>query len=165
MTEREDRTGQGPGPTERRLTVSEAATVLETTPEAVRGRIRRGTLRAEREAGRVYVVLDADQVRSTADQAPGQSSAPASLEAELRDRLRYVERQLEAERQAHAEARRLLAAALERIPPQIEPPSEPSEAPSEATEQPGRVGPQAPLEEAQEGTERPSTRRWWEFWR
>src|ERR671910_678882 len=42
----------------RRLTVPQAAQALGTTEGAVRGRIKRGTLRSHREAGTVYVVLE-----------------------------------------------------------------------------------------------------------
>ena len=66
----EDRT-----PPKRRTTVSEAASILGISAEAVRGRIRRGTLPVEREGGAVYVLLEgepkdrttADQSRTTAD--------------------------------------------------------------------------------------------------
>jgi excisionase family DNA binding protein len=121
--------------TERRLTVSEAAAALGITPEAVRGRIRRGTLRAERSGGHVYVVLDADQPRPTGDQPTDRSE----LVEELRAHHATLREQLEAERQAHAEARRLLAAALERIPPQLEAPPEARERPEKATEEPERA--------------------------
>ncbi len=123
----------------RRTTVAEAAEVLGLSAEAVRGRIRRGTLPVEREGGKLYVLLEhgdedrttADQSRTTADQPTDRTDALiATLEGQIED----LREQVRSERQAHAEARRLLAAALERIPPQLEPP----EAPQTATEQPGR---------------------------
>ena len=43
-------------------------------------------------------------------------------------------------------------------PPAEEEPSGPQETPTAATEQPGRVGPQTPLERAHEAPERPP---WW----
>src|SRR5215211_7108040 len=150
--------------TRRRLTVTQAADQLGVSVDAVRARIKRGTIAHVRTGGRVYVLLDADQdtAQDTAHadhagrayrQAEGRRHVDPLTE-ELRDRLRFVEGQLEAERQAHAEARRLLAAALERIPPQIEAPSEARESPTAATEQPGRVEPQPPLEGAE-------PRSWW----
>jgi len=53
----------------RRTTVAEAAELLGISAEAVRGRIRRGTLPVEREGGTVYVLLE-HQVddRTTGDQ-------------------------------------------------------------------------------------------------
>ena len=157
----------------RRTTVAEAAEALGISVEAVRGRIRRGTLPVEREGGTVYVLLDpgvenrttADQPRTTPDRPADRTEA---LIASLEDQIEDLREQVRSERQAHAEARRLLAAALERIPPQAEPPSqeaptEPTEdaempmgpAPSEArgyavTEQPGRVEPQHSIDSADE---------------
>jgi hypothetical protein len=118
----------------RRLTVSEAAGVLGLTESAVRGRINRGTLEAEREGGTVYVRLSDEQSADTHQRTgdyPGESSA---LTSALEARIESLERQLTAERSSSAELRRLLAAALERIPPQLEPPSEPPESPETAME-------------------------------
>ncbi len=131
------------GPAERRTTVAEAAEVLGISAEAVRGRVRRGTLPVERERGTVYVLLDypaddrttGDQPRTTGDRPPSDSTALISAKDETIATLRD---QLEAERQAHAEARRIIAGLVERIPPAIEAPGAPetvdSEAASEGTE-------------------------------
>jgi excisionase family DNA binding protein len=123
----EDRTG-APRQTERRVTVSEAAQVLGISPEAVRMRIKRGTLRSMRRAGRVYVLLGLEpNTEHTTDRTPDHTE----------ELIRTLREQLELERQAHAEARRLLAAALERIPA-IEAPQEPSES---SAHSPGPVPP------------------------
>ncbi len=137
------REGVGRG-ARRRLTVAQAADQLGTTVDAVRGRIKRRTIAHEREGGRVYVLLDADEPRQGRDQDAD----------ELRDRLRYVEGQLQAERQAHAEARRLLLAALERIPAIEAPPETPPGAPETASGGPG--GGETPG-----GQDRPAERPWW----
>jgi hypothetical protein len=100
-------------------------------------------LRAEREAGRVYVLLAGEASRDR----PGDES---ELVAVLKE-------QLQAERQAHAEARRIIAGLVERIPA--------IEAPQDATEQPqdaedataGGREPRPAAPGAQEGTRRP----WW----
>jgi len=48
-----------------RFSVAEAADILEITAEAVRQRIRRGTLRSEKDAnGSVFVFLDTDKYRA-----------------------------------------------------------------------------------------------------
>jgi hypothetical protein len=134
--------------TKRRTTVAEAAELLGISAEAVRGRIRRGTLPVEREGGTVYVLLDApagyrttgDRSRTTVDQPTDRTDL---LIAELQDRVRSLE-------EANRENRRIIAALTQRIP-EIEAPREheatpePREAPVTATEQPGRVGPQPPL--------------------
>jgi hypothetical protein len=116
-----------------RVTVAQASEILGVTVEAVRGRIKRGTLEHERHSGTVYVLLRADQMPAgrqpgddqTADRPQSDSTALISAKDETIATLRD---QLEAERRAHAEARRLLMAALERIPPQLEAPHEASEA-------------------------------------
>src|SRR5215211_2420944 len=138
-------------PPVRRTTVAEAAEYLGISAEAVRGRIRRGTLPVEREGGTVYVlVAETDQPRTTTDQPYDRTDL---LIAELQDRVRSLE-------EANRENRRIIAALTSRIP-EIEAPASgataPREAPTAATEQPGRVEPQTPLEGAQEGTER----SWW----
>jgi hypothetical protein len=164
----------------RRTTVSEAAEILGISAEAVRGRIRRGTLPVEREGARVYVLLEkvpedrttTDQHRTTADQPNDRTDL---LIAELQDRVRSLE-------EANRENRRIIAALTSRIPA-IEAPQEPSEAPSEATPQPGRVESQPAVEstQARESSEMhmpeagggplprdqqtAASRRWWEFWR
>jgi hypothetical protein len=140
--------------TERRTTVAEAAEILGISAEAVRGRIRRGTLPVERDGGTVYVLLEGDDhARTTADQPRTTADQPGDrtdlLIAELQDRVRSLE-------EANRENRRLLAAALERIPPQLEAPPEPAESPETATDgeadpRPGGV---------QEGAQRPWWRRW-----
>jgi hypothetical protein len=82
----------------------DAADVLGLTVDAVRKRVKRGTLESEKDAdGRLYVFLDTDQ----------ESDHPRSDTDRL---ISTLEEQLRLEREAHAEARRLLAAALERIP-------------------------------------------------
>jgi len=101
----EDRTG----PYTQRLTVAQAADQLGISEGAVRNRIKRGTLAAEREAGRVYILLA----------GPAQSDKPRD-ESEL---VAVLREQLAAERQAHAEARRIIAGLVERIPA-IEAPQE-----------------------------------------
>jgi hypothetical protein len=92
--------------------LTEAATALGITPDALRQRIRRGRYRTEKEAGRVYVYLDTDRTKT---ERPTEQE-PDALTSELRARVESLERQLEQEREANRENRRLLAAALERIP-------------------------------------------------
>ena len=125
----EDRTGTG----RRRVSVAQAAEELGVSVEAVRGRIKRGTLQAVREDDHVFVLLEADQ------------SQPDALIDAKDETIALLRDQLEAERQAHAEARRIIAGLVERIPPAIEAPSQ--EAPSrnrdgeEARERPVSAAP------------------------
>jgi hypothetical protein len=129
--------------TGRRLNVTEAAAELGTTVEGVRSRIKRGTLRTERESGRVFVIVedrpDADPRRPGADQ-----TTDRALVDELKDRVAFLERELERRGEAEAELRRIIAALTQRIP-ELEAPETPSE----------------PAPEAEPGTERAP---WWRRW-
>jgi DNA-binding Lrp family transcriptional regulator len=130
---------------QRRVTVAEAADALGISAEAVRMRVRRGTLRSEHVEGTVYVLLDADQTQHVADTSTDRTDL---LIAELQDRVRSLE-------EANRENRRIIAALTSRIPA-IESP----ETVEEASE---RAGPQSGTTEGpQTGTER---RSWWQFWR
>jgi hypothetical protein len=123
----EDRT-----PPQHRTTVAEAAEILGISAEAVRGRIRRGTLPVERESGTVYVLLD-------------------HLIAELQDRVRSLE-------EANRENRRIIAALTSRIPA-IEAPQEATETPETVEGEPERAEPRPATGGAQEGARRPWWRR------
>ena len=156
----EDRTGRN---LDKALTVAQAAEVLGVSQDAVRKRIRRGTIQSGRdESGRVYVYVPASETVHKTDQDASQPQSDSeALTSELRDRLRYVEGQLEAERQSHAEARRLLMAALERIPPQLESAPEPREPPETSEPEPESTESRPDAPGAQEGAQRVS---WWRRW-
>jgi hypothetical protein len=98
---------------DRRATVVEAAASLGITPDAVRSRLRRGTLRKDRGPdGEVLVVLDG---RQSDDRSSTGLTTVALIEA-LQDQIASLKTEVEAWRE---EARRkddLLATALERIP-------------------------------------------------
>jgi hypothetical protein len=151
----------------RRLTVAEASEVLGVTVEAVRGRIKRGTLEHERDSGTVYVLLDADRSptghQPDDDQAFDQSQPDADIAEELRDRIRYLERQVEEEREARRRADTILAqlsaanAEQARTIRAIEaPPEATEEAPETVEETPERAGPHSAAGEARDelGAER-----------
>src|SRR5215210_5292148 len=139
---------------ERRTTVSEAAEILGISAEAVRGRIRRGTIPVEREGGTVYVLIEGtERHRTTGDQSRTTGGQPSDrtdlLIAELQDRVRSLE-------EANRENRRIIAALTSRIPA-IEAPQESSDAAEVAEEQQGWGQPHSATGEAQEGAQRP----WW----
>lgn len=122
MTERE---------TSRRLTVQEAAEVLGTSVDAVRMRVRRGTLHAEKEVdGRVYVRLDSDS-SETKHQLDGEPTALISAKDET---IRVLSEQLGSERDARRRADTIIAqltqanASLAARVPELDAPAEsPSE--------------------------------------
>jgi hypothetical protein len=69
--------GEGQPTGRRRVTVTEAAWILDTSVDALRKRIQRNTIAYERdEYGRVWVLVDADRTRhdtsqDTSGQRPG----------------------------------------------------------------------------------------------
>jgi excisionase family DNA binding protein len=145
----QDRTGR-PGPTNQRLTVPEAAEQLGITAEAVRMRIKRGTLRSERQAGRVFVLLGPD--RPTERTEPTEDRT-AELIATLQEQLAE---EREARRRADtiiaqlARANEEQARTIRELEAPSETPSEPRESPETATET--------------EGVDRPTPeqrRPWW----
>jgi hypothetical protein len=145
----------------RRFTVAEAAGVLQLSAEAVRSRIKRGSLQSVKEGNTVYVLLDTDQTRPSHDQTSDQTAA---LIANLQDQVAYLRGELARREETHLEESRrkdsIIAALTQRIP-ELEAATdtsgatEPRQSPTEATEQPGRVDPQASLEGAQEPRESP----------
>jgi excisionase family DNA binding protein len=114
------------------MTVHDAARVLGISEDAVRMRVKRGKLDAEREGGRLYVLLTPEPTQDP--------TGRTEMIEELRDRLRYVEGQLEQERNARYRADELLARLMERG--QLEAPSSPpdaTESPERSSTDSGRV--------------------------
>ncbi len=134
---------------------SEVEPLLSITPDAVRSRLRRGTLRKDRGPdGEVLVVLDGD---ASPTDRPTDQPTVALLEA-LKEQITYLREQAalwqeEARRKDH-----LLAAALERIPALEEASPEPSEAPVARSEEAGKG---ASPEAQQKPEERGERRSWW----
>jgi hypothetical protein len=150
----------------RRIPLREAADALGVSKDALRQRIRRGTLRSDKgEDGRVYVYLDAsvDDVQAAGPEEQGRAH---DLVDELRDRVRYLERQVEEERDARRRADTLLAQLMQRIP-ELEAPASDAEGPSDergSTQTPsgGAEGapPRPDAPGPQDGVQRPWWRRW-----
>ena len=138
---------------ERRVHLSEAASLLGVSKDAVRMRVKRGTLRSEKEEdGRVYV-----WVNYNPDADPNTVHPETQVEAwrelidELRDRVRSLE-------ESNRENRRIIAALTQRIP-ELEAPASPEARESQemAQEEPERTEPRPTTGEAQERIQRP----WW----
>jgi hypothetical protein len=145
--------GEGDTPRDvSRLTVPQAARQLGISPEAVRNRLSRGTLKSVKESGTVYVLLETNRTRHT-DDIP--NDTPQALVVEMRGRIESLERQLEQANERDRENRRIIAALTSRIPaieaaeaPQSPEPGEQGEGRVDAPEQP------------QTATSRP----WWQRW-
>jgi len=103
-------------PTTERRTIREYARAHGLTDNAVRMRIRRGTLTATKHRGVVYVVeTDAPPTDQETDQTTHATDAPtdetdrADLVAHLRSEVTFLRAELEARREAERELRVLLA--------------------------------------------------------
>jgi hypothetical protein len=128
------------GSSDRLATVVEAAEILGITPDAVRSRLRRGTLKRSPERGEdgeVLVVLPSHKTADQSNEPSGMvddqpvdqsgtvsnqsatdsdASATVALMEHMESEITHLREQLDKEREANRENRRLLAAALERIP-------------------------------------------------
>ena len=126
--------------------------------DAIRSRVKRRTIPHEREGGRVYVLLSADQGGPSQDQGADQGTDQAGGQAEDRtaELIATLQEQLAAERQAHSEARRIIAGLVERIPA-LEAPPEAGGSPESAEDATVR----GTGREAAPERERPVERPWW----
>lgn len=121
--------------------MAEAARRLEVSPEAVRKRIKRGTIEHDQdESGLTHVYVEV--VNLGANPSPAEVINPhlERLVQNQEQEIEHLRGQLDAERAAHAEAREarrradhIIAALTERIPELEAPPR----SPEEATEAPG----------------------------
>jgi hypothetical protein len=145
--------------------VAQAAEILGVTVEAIRGRIKRGTLEHERHSGTVYVLLEADQSanrsRPDADQITNRlQSDSAALISAKDETIAALREQLEQANERDRENRRIIAALTSRIPAIEAPASEATETP-EASETAAEASegatPHPDTPGAQEGAQRP----WW----
>ncbi|MDP9458348.1 MAG: hypothetical protein M3Q60_21800 [Actinomycetota bacterium] len=145
----------------------EAAADLGITEAAVRGRIKRGTLRSYREDGAVFVVLEGDESASNRDASDDEPGDQSQLIAVLLE-------QLAAEREANRENRRIIAGLVQRIP-ELEAAPEPRDEPETSRQDAGGVEGRAEAGETQTGAEEHSTvadrpteetarRPWWVRW-
>jgi excisionase family DNA binding protein len=143
-----------PSPDLDRLTVAQAASVLNISQDAVRKRIARGTIPHGRDAsGRVHVYLSPSETVHKTDQDTVQDEAAKTVQdtyiRSLEDQIAFLRRELERKDT-------ILLNLTERIP-QLEALQEASDAPETVEEAPERAEPPSATGEAQEGERRP----WW----
>ena len=145
--------------TDQRVTVPDAALLLGLSEDAVRSRLRRGTLRRETGGdGTVFVVLGTDRpasyqrptdnrstnqqndrqtagqsIDSHVDSRGGSETYRDELVEALRDEVAHLRDQLDRERDASAELRRIVAGLVQRVP-ELEAAPEPRNAPKTASE-------------------------------
>jgi DNA-binding Lrp family transcriptional regulator len=177
--------GEAPTGHHVRLKVAEAAGELGISAEAVRSRVKRGTLRSIKEGGTVYVLLPApvedDQTTTGRDQADAptepehdraddQTSTRLDLREELveslLDQVAYMREQLAEEREARRRADTIIAqltqanAEQARTIRELEPSPipEPRDVPETTSE--GEPGTETPADDTGEPRGR-SGRSWW----
>jgi hypothetical protein len=152
-------------PTDRRVTVAQAAVLLGVSEDAVRSRLKRGTLSKEKDAdGTVFVVLGANgrpgRPATNGDRPATDESALALMQAHLDslfEQLTYLRYQLDQEREANHENRRIISGLVQRVP-ELGPAHEPRDVPGTAPREQEGVDPRPATEGAQEGSE---PRSWW----
>ena len=145
--------------TYRTVPVPEAARILGISPEAVRSRIQRGTLRKDKAAdGTVYVRLNADQTRSYVDETVNetidQSGVQTHLVGSLEDQISFLRAELVTRNEELRRKDHIIAALTERIP-ELEASPEPREAHVTDSEEAAR---DTASPEQQEPAQR---RSWW----
>ncbi len=130
-----------------RLSVPDAARLLGITPEAIRQRIRRGTIEHERtEDGRYFVyVTPSEDVENNVENSV--------QSADLRDYVETLKRELEIRNEELRRKDHIIMSLTQRIP-ELEPASEP------------RESPETPSEESGGGEDRGKEERrsWWRRW-
>ena len=139
--------------TRRRVTVREAAEALGITVDAVRGRIKRGTLGHHKDPdGTVWVWLGADESRPAYDRSNGQPGDQDLLVAHLENEIEFLRDQVRRQQEIIAQQ----AITMRELTAPSEPREShetPSDGPEGADRRPGNI-------DAQEGSERrPAS--WW----
>jgi hypothetical protein len=137
--------------------VPEAADALGVTVDAIRSRVKRGTIDHVREGGRVYVLLGADQDRPGHDQGTDRPGESTTLISQMQARIDSLEGQLDEANERDRENRRIIAALTSRIPA-IEAPSDAEATDADETvDEQGRGQPRSDAQGPQTGAQRP----WW----
>ena len=131
-----------------RVTVAEAARLLGTSAEAVRMRVKRGSLRSTKIKNTVYVLLSPEQTRPNQDQTRGVGSATNQtsdqttnqtddrtvLIESLRSQVEFLQEELKRREEVHVEENRrkdtIIAQLTQRIP-ELEPAKEATQEPRE----------------------------------
>ncbi len=122
-----------------RVTVADAAQLLGLSAEAVRMRIKRGTLASEKVGGTVYVLLESDLTHTgtdqTGDQTVDQTSVltvdQTALVDALQAEVQFLREELQRREEVHTEENRrkdTIIAQLTRRIPELGPAAEPRSA-------------------------------------
>jgi len=126
--------------------VYQAAETLGVTVDAVRGRIKRGTIEHERDGNRVYVILAADESGTGRDQTNDQYGESGALISRLEGEVEFLRDQVRRQQEIIAQQ----AVTMRQL-------SAPSEAPEDAR----RAAQSEEPPESTGGPENQSSRPWW----
>ncbi len=160
-----------------RVTVAEAARILGTSAEAVRMRVKRGSLKSTKIKNTVYVLLSPEQTRPNQDQTSGGVSPAANQSADqtenqtddrtallesLRSQVEFLQAELKRREEVHVEENRrkdtIIAQLTQRIP-ELEAPSERRDTSVTSSERASEEADKASIPPEQQ---EPSQRRsWW----
>jgi DNA-binding transcriptional MerR regulator len=134
-----------------RITVSEAAHRLGVTPDAVRQRIRRGTIQHDKDPdGRTYVYLDPEATRRDNVSDASRNELVQSMQ----DQIATLKCELEDWKEEARRKDTIIMTMAQRIP-ELEPASEPRESPASTIKRDGTE------EEPPENREKAAERSWW----
>jgi hypothetical protein len=139
--------------------VGEAARELGISTDAVRKRIARGSLEADRQEGSVLVWLGDGGTKAGRE---GEVDGGPLVEA-LRDQVADLRGRLDREQDANRENRRIIAALASRIPELESPAQQPASAESlqEAAQEPAADGPMRPAPGGREPPAASERVSWW----
>jgi hypothetical protein len=149
---------------QQRLTVPDAAKLLDVTPEAIRQRIRRGTIDYDQdEGGRYHVYLDPTEdvqnnvQNGTQDVPDDVHKGSQDPSEDLRDYVETLKRQLETRNEELKRKDTIIMSLTQRIP-ELEPTRDGSLEATGAPQTPSENGENTYTSEPQEHSER---RSWW----
>jgi hypothetical protein len=124
-----------------RYNIPDAAKVLGLTEEAVRQRVKRGTLNSIKVDGKLFVLLESAGTTDTSSDNDQPVSNGLTDESRLVDALEneiaHLRRQLEQANERDRENRRIIAGLVQRVP-ELEAASEARDVPDKASEEPGK---------------------------
>jgi hypothetical protein len=165
-----DQTDQGSNehPTQH-VTVAEAARILGTSAEAVRMRVKRGSLKSTKIKNTVYVLLSAEQTGPNRDLTSSgggpvtdQTNDQTALLESLRSQVEFLQEELKRREDVHVEENRrkdtIIAQLTQRIP-ELESPREASQEPREGPVTASKEGDKASTPPEQQ--EPSQHRSWW----
>jgi DNA-binding transcriptional MerR regulator len=140
-----------------RLTIAEAAKQLDLTQEAIRQRVRRGTIEHEKgDDGKTYVYLTEADIRTNTDNSTENPVVKDYINA-LKSQIESVEQDRDEWREEARRKDHIIMALTQRIP-ELEPAPEPRESTVSASEDTAKG------DVPQDSTEAEIRQSWWQRW-